>query len=316
MKSILLALLFLFIPKLCISQVITANDDAVYLDSVFNMGSEKNFKYIRVVKDYKTPNKESYEVTDFYKSGKIAMSGTTSKKDKIIKTGTFVYYYENGNKKSIVNYKLDKKHGKYFEFYENGNKKEEGENILDDKKNKTDCRIDQFWNSNGVQKVTDGNGDYEESNDYLFATGKVKNGFKEGPWEGSHKKMEYTFSENYENQKLVSGFSTDKSKVTHNYTVLEKKPEPKFGMADFYKFIGKNYKTPNIQGLKGKVYLTFVVEKDGKIVEPKVLRDIGYGTGFEAIRVIMACEDFIPGEQRGIKVRCTYSLPISIQSAY
>lgn len=316
MKSILFSILFLLVPKLAISQYnFTANDDAVYLDSLFNIGTEKNHKYIRVVKDYKNANQKSYKVEDYYKSGKIAMYGATTKRDKIIKTGTFVYYYENGNKKSIANYKLDKEYGEYFEFYENGNKKEEGENILEDKKNKSEHKINQFWDINGVQKVTYGNGDYEENNEILFAFGKVKNGFKEGSWEGHHKKMGYTFSENYENQKLVSGVSIDKEKVTHNYTNVVVRPEPKKGMDDFYNFIGKNYKTPNQQELKGKIYITFVVDEEGKIVEPKVLRDIGYGTGLEAIRVVMAYNGFVAGEERGIKVRSTFSIPISIQTS-
>ena len=83
---------------------------------------------------------------------------------------------------------------------------------------------------------------------------------------------------------------------------------------DFYNYIAKNYRTPDVQGLKGKVYITFVVDKEGEIVEPRVLRDLGYGTGKEAIRVVTAYEGFIPGEQRGRKVRCTYSLPIAIQA--
>lgn len=315
MKSILFSILFLLIPKLCISQVITTNDDAVYLDSLFNMGTEKNYKYIRVVKDYKNPNQETYVVKDFYKSGKIAMLGTTLKRDKIIKTGTFVYYHENGNKKSITNYKLDKKYGEYFEFYENGNKKEVGENILDDKKNKSDYKIKQFWDINGVQKVTDGNGFFEDQKENEFEKGEIKNGFKHGIWEGSFKKSKFSYKEVYEEGKFISGVSTNSDGETNTYSEIEKKPEPKYGMDDFYKFIGKNYRTPNQQGLKGKVYITFVVDKDGKIVEPKILRDLGYGTGQEAIRVVTSYDGFTPGEQRGRKVRCTYSLPISIYSA-
>ncbi len=316
MKTILLCLLFLLIPNLCISQVITEKDDAVYLDSLYNMGNEKNYKYIRVTKDYKTPNKESYEVKDFYKSGKIAMSGASSTGIGMNKTGMFVYFYENGNRKSIANYKKNRLYGDYFELYENGNKKLEAEYIEGKEKFVDELKIKQYWNSNNVQTVIDGNGDYEEIRKSFFASGKIKDGFKDGLWKGYDNKIGYTFSENYENQKLVSGISIDEEKVTHNYTNVEVKPEPKGGMMNFYKFIGKNYKTPNVQGLKGKVYLTFVVDKDGKIVEPRVLRDIGYGTGYEAIRVVTAYDGFAPGEQRGIKVRCTYSLPISIQSAY
>lgn len=203
MKSILLVVLFLFVPKLSISQVITANDDAVYLDSLFNIGNEKNYKYIRVVKDYNSPNQESYEVKDFYKSGKIAISGTTSKRDKIIKTGTFVYYYENGNKKSIANYKLDKKYGEYFEFYENGNIKEEGEHTGNYEEAGKLYKLNQYWDENKNHLIIDGNGNYSCGNntDYI-ETGKYKNGFKDGIYEGKSLKNNTSFIEKYENGNL------------------------------------------------------------------------------------------------------------------
>jgi protein TonB len=86
-------------------------------------------------------------------------------------------------------------------------------------------------------------------------------------------------------------------------------------MDKFYSFIAKNYQTPEEEGLKGKVYVTFVVEKDGSLTDIKVLRDIGYGTGKEAVRVLNKSPRWSPGEQNGKKVRCTFSLPISIQSA-
>lgn len=81
------------------------------------------------------------------------------------------------------------------------------------------------------------------------------------------------------------------------------------------KFVGKNYRVPDEEGLKGNVFVTFVVEKDGSLTDIKVLRDIGYGTGKEAIRVLKSSPKWIPGEQNGKKVRVQYSLPIRIQSA-
>jgi protein TonB len=86
-------------------------------------------------------------------------------------------------------------------------------------------------------------------------------------------------------------------------------------MDKFYKFIGKNFQVPDEEGLKGKVFVTFVVEKDGSLTDIKVIRDIGYGTGKEAIRVLKSCPKWNAGEQNGKKVRVQYSLPISIQSA-
>lgn len=101
----------------------------------------------------------------------------------------------------------------------------------------------------------------------------------------------------------------------HNLAGIEQKPEFPGGMEKFYQFVGKNYQAPDEEGLKGKVYVTFVVEKDGSITDIKVIRDIGYGTGKEAIRVLSKCPKWLPGEQNGKKVRVLYSLPITIQTA-
>lgn len=316
MKSILYSILFLCVPKLCVSQI-SNNDKAFYIDSLSNMGTEKNHKYIRVIKDYNNPNQGSYEVKDFYKSGKIAMAGTTTKRDKIIKTGIFVYYYENGNKKSITNYVFDKKYGECFEFYENGNKKEAGEyngNYDDTAKY---YKLNQYWDENNNQLIIDGNGNYSCANNTGYIeTGTYKDGYKDGIYEGKNLKYNTSFIEKYKDGKFISGTRIFADNTKKEYSEMETKPVPKRGIEDFYKFIGRNYRTPDVQGLKGKVYITFVVNKDGKIVEPRILRDLGYGTGAEAVRVVTAYDGFIPGEQRGQKVRCTFSIPIDIQSTY
>jgi protein TonB len=107
----------------------------------------------------------------------------------------------------------------------------------------------------------------------------------------------------------------EEDNTVYNTAGIEVKPDFPGGMEKFYNYIAKNYRTPEEEGLKGKVYVTFVVEKDGSLTDIKVLRDIGYGTGKEAIRVLKATPRWNPGEQNGKKVRCTFSLPISIQSA-
>jgi protein TonB len=99
----------------------------------------------------------------------------------------------------------------------------------------------------------------------------------------------------------------------YNTAGIDVKPDFPGGIQEFYKFIGKNYKTPNVKNLKGKVFVMFVIEKDGSLTDIKVLRDIGHGTGEEAVRVLKECPKWLPGEQNGKKVRVLYSLPISIQ---
>jgi protein TonB len=107
----------------------------------------------------------------------------------------------------------------------------------------------------------------------------------------------------------------EEDNTVYNTAGIEVKPDFPGGMEKFYSFVGKNYQTPEEEGLKGKVYVTFVVEKDGSLTDIKVLRDIGFGTGKEAIRVLNKCPRWTPGEQNGKKVRVLYSLPITIQSA-
>ena len=96
---------------------------------------------------------------------------------------------------------------------------------------------------------------------------------------------------------------------------IESRPDFPGGITEFYKFVAKKYKVPNVKGgLSGKVFVTFVVEKDGRLGDIKVIRDIGYGTGEEAIRMLKKCPKWIPGQQMGKPVRVLYSLPINIQT--
>lgn len=98
----------------------------------------------------------------------------------------------------------------------------------------------------------------------------------------------------------------------YNTAVIEKTPSFEGGMKSFYQYVATNYNVPNIKGLFGKVILSFVIEKDGSINDIKITKDIGYGTGEEAIRILKKCPKWIPGEQNGKKVRTLFSLPISI----
>jgi protein TonB len=101
----------------------------------------------------------------------------------------------------------------------------------------------------------------------------------------------------------------------YNSAGIEVKADFPGGVDKFRSFVMKNYQVPE-EDLNGKVFVTFVVEKDGSLSDIKVIRDIGYGTGNEAIRVIKSCKvKWNPGEQNGKKVRMLFSMPITIQSA-
>ncbi|MBR1549337.1 MAG: energy transducer TonB [Bacteroidales bacterium] len=106
----------------------------------------------------------------------------------------------------------------------------------------------------------------------------------------------------------------EEEEETTIFTVVENEPEFPGGMEALYKYLAQNIKYPQLardNGITGKVYVTFVVERDGSIANPKVLRDIGGGCGAEAIRVVKSMPKWTPGKQRGKAVRVQFNLPVN-----
>lgn len=98
------------------------------------------------------------------------------------------------------------------------------------------------------------------------------------------------------------------------FTVVEQMASFPGGLQELNKYLAKNIKYPQQAretGTQGRVYLTFVVEKDGSITDIKILRDIGSGCGEEAIRVVKSMPKWTPAMQRGKKVRQQFNLPVN-----
>ena len=109
----------------------------------------------------------------------------------------------------------------------------------------------------------------------------------------------------------------NKSKDFLMTTDVDVQPEFPGGIVEFYKFVGQNYRIPeelSKNKTNGKVYLQFMIEKDGSLSEITILRDkLGYGAGEEAVRVLKLSPKWIPASDKGKPVRVMYNLPITIQ---
>lgn len=101
----------------------------------------------------------------------------------------------------------------------------------------------------------------------------------------------------------------------YDFKEVDIKPEYPDGVEAFYKFIAKNFKVPEEEGLNGKIISTFVIEIDGSITDIKVLQDIGYGSGAEVLKVLSMSKKWIPAKLNDIPVRVLYQFPITIRSA-
>lgn len=102
--------------------------------------------------------------------------------------------------------------------------------------------------------------------------------------------------------------------TVYNSAGLQVQPEFPGGIQAFYGYVMKNFRTPELeQDMTAKIYVSFVVEKDGSITAIKILRDPGYGLGKEAERVLKSIKTkWSPGIQNGKPVRASYNLPITI----
>lgn len=101
----------------------------------------------------------------------------------------------------------------------------------------------------------------------------------------------------------------------HDFASIEEMPDFPGGMSKFYTYVSKNYVYPAAareQGVSGRLILSFVVEKDGSLTDIKVLRDLGMGTGEEAVRMLRKAPKWKPGIQNGRPVRVQYTLPIML----
>ena len=95
---------------------------------------------------------------------------------------------------------------------------------------------------------------------------------------------------------------------------VDVKPEHSTGIDAFYKFVGKNFKVPEEEGIKGKIIITFIIETNGSISDVKALQDIGFGSGEKMVAVIKKSGKWIPAQKEGKIVRVFYQLPVTIQS--
>ena len=91
---------------------------------------------------------------------------------------------------------------------------------------------------------------------------------------------------------------------------------PQFPGGSVQKWITKNVKYPMIaqeNNIQGKVFVQFVIEKDGSVSDVKVARSVDPSLDKEAIRVVKAMPKWKPGKQRGKPVRVSYTVPINFQ---
>ena len=116
-----------------------------------------------------------------------------------------------------------------------------------------------------------------------------------------------------EKQEEISEKQESRAAEGEVFMVVEEMPEFPGGMGECMKWLGQNIKYPadaKEKGVQGRVIVQFVVEKDGTIVNAKVVRGVDPDLDAEALRVVNQSPKWKPGKQKGEAVRVKYTLPI------
>jgi len=100
------------------------------------------------------------------------------------------------------------------------------------------------------------------------------------------------------------------------FVVVEEMPEFPGGVKALRQYLATAVKYPVIaqeNGIQGKVYVNFVVNKDGTVSNAKIARGVDPSLDAEALRVVSTLPKWKPGKQRGAPVRVSYTVPISFK---
>ena len=108
----------------------------------------------------------------------------------------------------------------------------------------------------------------------------------------------------------------DKIETDKVYQVVEKMPEFPGGKQRLLNWVMKNIQYPaeaRRKGVQGRVVITFVINKNGKAVEPVIVQSVDPLLDKEAIRLVNSMPKWEPGEEKGEPVRVKFTMPINFR---
>ncbi len=297
-----------------------------------NSGKEVDLKdsadYVRIIQEPDS-GEVNFNLLEFYIDGKKKSLGKVSAFEPgLVFEGVVLRYDNDGKRKELTTYEKGMPKGTSYHYFSNGKLHKQIEYLaysppfsmpLPSVGAPTvpfnpNSKLIYFADSLGIELVKDGNGHYIET----FKTpkserteeGDYKDGVKNGVWKGGEFGTSYI--ETYEMGKLMGGEST-KEGVKYPYTNNGQPPSYKGGIKNFYEYLSYSIKYPSDaakERITGTVFLSFTIEKDGRLTEVEVKKSVYPSLDYEAIRVVRNSPKWIPGTMRGLPVRVKYNIPI------
>jgi periplasmic protein TonB len=235
-----------------------------------------------------TPKGKLYIVKNFYSSSEqLAMEATCSEiEPRLVYEGPYKTYHKDGKMMEDGAYNDNKKIGLWKTYYENGQQEKE---VLYEKDK---ALHQQHWDEFGTAHLMNGSGHYTEKNSIR-----------------GEQHIEIL------DRLLIASYSIDVGGDT-TYSIAEETATYNGGMPELYETIGKALRYPadaRRRGIEGKVFVEFVIEKDGEIHEVKAIKGPDRILNEEAERVMRMMNDWTSGKVSGKPVRQRMVLPIAFR---
>jgi len=256
-------------------------------------------------------DKNLYPVVELYRNGKNKLIGTSYfRTARIYFEDSCITFFPNGRRKSAMNYQGGEPMGEVKEYYPNGQlyavKTYDKTNQL----HLIECR-----DSTGKVIAQNGNGNwisFDEEFKKTVEEGKITNGSAGGDWHGMIGDTG-KFVCTYKDGMVRSGIGYDKSGKAHPFKEVKITPAYKDGPDAWAAFLIANVTYPaeeKAKHIKGRVSVTFFIEKDGTISEVEIYRSVSKGLDAEALRVIKLSKLWTPAYEYGMPVRSKITVPI------
>lgn len=326
MKLRLTSILFLFTAFVCRAQQavevrffdqhnrqVKTRDSAYYTRTIYELDKATSL----------------YDVKEVFNDGKPKLIGKTSKLVALTLEGLCTTYYRSGAKFRDMNYHQGHI-TEIHEYFANGILHLNTKYQLPPASWTGVSAISLYtvWTVNdslGKPQVVDGNGYFVDKQMTAItketSEGYLKDGRREGQWKGTkqtERNGTIAFTEIYKDGKLVSGFSMDQAGKQYPYIQGGQATSPRFKYGDqaFDNFLRNNIVYPEAAKAKriaGRVYITFTVEKDGRLndIHAQKFGNPDPELVAEAIRVVEKSPNWEPGTFYGQPVSVQYTVPIN-----
>ena len=281
----------------------------VYFDKFNSICDEANAVY------YELASTENDTVRSYFHPSNILRSVFTRKHGWM--EGPATLYHPDGSLRARLTYNLNFPVGLVYSFYPDGKPQSVERHWSIPKK---DYMVVNYWDSLGNQIIEEGIGycrcaleAFENST--IFSVGKLFSGKKDSLWTIYRSGRKYA-EEFYMANSLISGTSYDDGGQQYKYSQIEEMAQPQGGMMRFYSHVASVMKYPKgarRMGIEGKVFVEFIVEKDGSLSNVRVIKGIGAGCDEQAVAAVKSSSNWTPALQRGQKVRQKMVLPVQFK---